>query len=99
MVTQHIGLVGTFSVSYTEPFNLARQFSSLDKLSRGRAGWHVVTSWLEGTAAHFSRDHHIRHGEPSRLAYDYVQVVTGLWDSYKPGAIVRDKRGGVFLLL
>ncbi|BAI94965.1 monooxygenase [Sphingobium sp. TA15] len=97
MVTQHIGLVGTFSVSYTEPFNLARQFASLDKLSRGRAGWNVVTSWLEGTAANFSRDHHIGHGERYRLANEYVQVVKGLWDSYEPGAIVGDKQGGVFL--
>src|SRR3546814_15067330 len=97
MVTQHIRLVCTFSVIYTEPFNLARQFASLDKLSRVRAGWNVVTSWLEGTAANFSRDHHIGHGERYRLANEYVQVVKGLWDSYEPGAIVGDKQGGVFL--
>ncbi|MGK2911090.1 MAG: NtaA/DmoA family FMN-dependent monooxygenase [Sphingobium sp.] len=97
MVTQNIGLVGTFTVSYTEPFNLARQFASLDKLSHGRAGWNVVTSWLEGTAANFSRDHHIGHSDRYRLAAEYVQVVKGLWDSYEPHAIVGDKDGGVFL--
>lgn len=43
-VTEHIGLVGTATVSYTEPYNLARQFASLDHISGGRAGWNVVTS-------------------------------------------------------
>lgn len=97
MVTHNIGLVGTFTVSYTEPFNLARQFASLDKLSHGRAGWNVVTSWLEGTAANFSRDHHLGHSDRYRLADEYVKVVKGLWDSYEPGAIVGDKEAGVFL--
>lgn len=97
MVTKNIGLVGTCTVSYSEPYNLARQFASLDKLSRGRAGWNVVTSWLEGTAANFSRDTHIGHGERYQLAAEYVQVVRGLWDSYEPDAIVGDKVSGVFL--
>ncbi len=42
--TSRIGLVGTLSTSYSEPFTVARQFASLDKLSGGRAGWNVVTS-------------------------------------------------------
>src|SRR6187402_2356017 len=54
-VTQNIGLVATLTVSYSEPFNVARQFSSLDHLSGGRAGWNVVTSWLEGSASNFSK--------------------------------------------
>jgi hypothetical protein len=51
-VTDHIGLVGT-AVTYTEAFNLARQFASLDHISGGRAGWNVVTSWLAGSAANW----------------------------------------------
>ncbi|KXU32684.1 monooxygenase [Sphingobium sp. 22B] len=96
-VTRDIGLVGTFTVSYTEPFNLARQLASLDKLSKGRAGWNVVTSWLDGTAANFGRDHHIDHADRYRLAAEYVAVAKGLWDSYEPGALVGDKANGVFL--
>ncbi len=49
-VTEHLGLVGTVSTSYSEPFTVARQFASLDHLSGGRAGWNVVTSPLEGSA-------------------------------------------------
>lgn len=47
-VTRNLGLVGTLSTSYSEPFTTARQFASLDHLSQGRAGWNVVTSPLEG---------------------------------------------------
>ena len=43
-VTTRLGLVGTLSTSYSEPFTTARQFASLDHLSGGRAGWNVVTS-------------------------------------------------------
>ena len=46
--TKNIGLVGTVTVSYSEPYTVARQFASLDHISHGRAGWNVVTSWLSG---------------------------------------------------
>ena len=48
-VTSTIGLVGTISSSYSEPFNVARQLASIDLISGGRAGWNVVTSPLEGS--------------------------------------------------
>jgi hypothetical protein len=54
--TSHIGLVGTLTTSYWEPYNVARQFGSLDHISRGRAGWNVVTTGLEGAARNYSRD-------------------------------------------
>ncbi|MBK0784870.1 LLM class flavin-dependent oxidoreductase, partial [Escherichia coli O25b:H4-ST131] len=57
-VTDRLGLVGTLSTSYSEPFTTARQFASLDHLSHGRAGWNVVTSPLEGSAKNFSRAQH-----------------------------------------
>ena len=47
--TAHIGLVATVTASYSEPFTVARQFASLDHISGGRAGWNVVTSWLDGS--------------------------------------------------
>ena len=45
MATEHIGLIATASTTYTEPYNLARQFSSLDHISNGRVGWNIVTTW------------------------------------------------------
>ncbi|TWB31446.1 luciferase-like monooxygenase [Nitrospirillum viridazoti] len=61
--TSHIGLVGTLTTSYWEPYNVARQFGSLDNISRGRAGWNVVTTGLEGAARNYGRDHHLDHAE------------------------------------
>src|SRR5215471_4270962 len=50
VATKRIGLIATASTTYTEPFNLARQFASVDHISQGRAAWNIVTSWL-ATAA------------------------------------------------
>ena len=51
--TSHIGLIATASTTYTEPFNLARQFASLDHISGGRIGWNIVTSWMAAAARNF----------------------------------------------
>ncbi|NHN88846.1 LLM class flavin-dependent oxidoreductase [Acetobacter conturbans] len=95
--TDHIGLVGTVSVSYTEPFNVARQFASLDHISHGRAGWNVVTSWLADTAANYGRARHPAHDERYRIAAEHLSVVQGLWDSWEDDALVGDKKSGVFV--
>jgi FMN-dependent oxidoreductase (nitrilotriacetate monooxygenase family) len=95
--TSHIGLVGTLTVSYSEPFNVARQFASLDHISGGRAGWNVVTSWLGDTAANFSKAEHPAHDVRYRIAAEYLDVVQGLWDSWEDDALVGDKDSGVFV--
>jgi FMN-dependent oxidoreductase (nitrilotriacetate monooxygenase family) len=95
--TSHIGLVATLTVSYSEPFNVARQFASLDHLSGGRAGWNVVTSWLGDTAANFSKTEHPAHDVRYRIASEYLDVVQGLWDSWEDDAHVADKESGVFV--
>lgn len=97
-VTSKIGLVGTLSTSYSEPFNVARQFASLDHISNGRAGWNVVTSPLEKTALNFSKtiEEHPDHAKRYRIAAEYLQVAKGLWDSWEDDAFVRNKDTGVF---
>jgi FMN-dependent oxidoreductase (nitrilotriacetate monooxygenase family) len=97
-VTSKIGLVGTLSTSYSEPFNVARQFASLDHISHGRAGWNVVTSPLEKTALNFSKtiEEHPDHSKRYRIAAEYLQVAKGLWDSWEDDAFVRNKETGVF---
>ncbi|NQX65261.1 LLM class flavin-dependent oxidoreductase [Paenibacillus alba] len=95
-VTSQIGLVATLSTSYSEPFTVARQFSSLDHISGGRAGWNVVTSPLEGSANNFGKGEHPSHALRYQIADEYVQVVKGLWDSWEDDAFVRDKQSGVF---
>ncbi|WP_044559481.1 LLM class flavin-dependent oxidoreductase [Azospirillum sp. B4] len=95
--TSRIGLVGTLTTSYWEPYNVARQFASLDTISRGRAAWNVVTTGLEGAARNYGRDHHFDHAERYQRAAEFVSVVQGLWDSYEDDAFPRDKATGVFL--
>ena len=94
--TQHIGLVATITVSYTEPFQVARQLASLDHISGGRAGWNVVTSWLSGTAANHSKAEHPPHAVRYRIAREHVEVVKGLWDSWEDDAFTRNKATGEF---
>jgi FMN-dependent oxidoreductase (nitrilotriacetate monooxygenase family) len=95
-VTSKIGLVGTLSSSYAEPFTVARQFGSLDHISGGRAGWNVVTSPLEGSANNYSKKEHPTHDERYKIAEEFLEVTRGLWDSWEDDAFVRDKEAGVF---
>lgn len=95
-VTSNIGLVGTVSTTYSEPFNIARQFASLDKISNGRAGWNVVTTPLEGTAANFNKGNHPDHSLRYQMADEYLEVAKGLWSSWDAGAFVRNRETGQF---
>jgi FMN-dependent oxidoreductase (nitrilotriacetate monooxygenase family) len=94
--TSRIGLVATVTVSYTEPFQVARQISSLDHISGGRAGWNIVTSWLSGTAENFSKGEHPPHAVRYRIAKEHVSTVKGLWDSWEDDAFTRNKQTGQF---
>lgn len=95
--TSRIGLAGTLTTSFWEPYNVARQFASLDLISRGRAGWNVVTTGLEGAAGNYGREEHFDHALRYARAAEFVDVVQGLWDSYEDDAFPRDKAAGVFL--
>src|SRR5579859_7922510 len=59
--TTHIGLGATVSTSFSEPYNVARIFASIDHISGGRAAWNVVTSSLPKAALNFSREQHLEH--------------------------------------
>jgi FMN-dependent oxidoreductase (nitrilotriacetate monooxygenase family) len=97
VATGHIGLVGTLTTSYNDPYNLARRLASLDLISKGRAGWNVVTTGDAGTAGNYGRDEHYDYATRYGRAFEYLDVVRGLWRSYEDGALVRDRENGVFL--
>lgn len=61
--THYIGLGGTVSTSFSEPYNVARQFASLDHISHGRAAWNVVTSANDYAARNFGHAKLAPHGE------------------------------------
>ncbi|QLF93977.1 LLM class flavin-dependent oxidoreductase [Pseudomonas sp. ABC1] len=96
-VTERIGLVGTMTTSYSEPFTTARQLASLDKISNGRAGWNAVTSALEGVAKNHGHDKLHAHELRYRIAQEYVGVVNGLWDSWEDDAFVRNRETGQYV--
>jgi len=97
VTTSRIGLVGTLTTSYNDPFNIARRLASLDLISKGRAGWNVVTSGDAGTAGNYSRDEHYDYDTRYGRATEYLDVVRGLWRSYEDDALPRDRETGVFL--
>jgi FMN-dependent oxidoreductase (nitrilotriacetate monooxygenase family) len=92
--TRHIGLVGTLTTSYNEPFNVARRLASLDLISKGRAGWNVVTSGDAGTAGNYGRDEHYDYDTRYSRAQEHVKVVQGLWQSWEDDAFTRDRSSG-----
>src|SRR6478736_7860194 len=63
MATSRIGLIATCSTTYTEPYNLARQFASLDHISKGRVGWNIVTTWSAQAGDNFSGIGQVSHEE------------------------------------
>ena len=97
METSKIGLAATLSTTYSDPYTVARQFSSIDHLSGGRAGWNVVTSPLEGSAANYSKPEHPQHDLRYRMADEFLEITKGLWDSWEDDAFIRDKESGVFI--
>lgn len=97
VVTTRIGLVATASTTYDEPFHVARRYASLDHLSKGRAGWNVVTGSNEGDAPNFSAKKHLAKDLRYEKAREFVEVVLGLWDSWADDAFIQDKHSGRYL--
>jgi len=93
--TKHIGLVGTISTSFTEPYNVARQLTGLDNMSNGRAGWNIVTSsdGFQNFGLEEAPDPATRY----RRATEFVDVTRKLWDSWDDGAIIVDRETGEYL--
>ncbi|MFY0614301.1 MAG: LLM class flavin-dependent oxidoreductase [Hyphomicrobiaceae bacterium] len=94
--TQRIGLIATASTTYSEPFNLARQFASIDHMSGGRVGWNIVTSWSSAAAGNFGDTTQVSHAERYARAEEFLAVVKDLWNSWADDAIVDDRVSGEY---
>jgi FMN-dependent oxidoreductase (nitrilotriacetate monooxygenase family) len=94
--TRHIGLACTQTTTYEEPYSLARRFATLDLISGGRAAWNVITSGNPTEAQNFGRDVHADKVDRYKRAREFVQVVSGLWDSWDDDAFIRDRDSGIF---
>ncbi|MET3924178.1 NtaA/DmoA family FMN-dependent monooxygenase [Devosia sp. 2618] len=96
-VTQRIGLIGTASTTFDHPFHLARRFASLDHVTRGRAGWDIVTSSNPLEAYNFGLYTMPDHAERHARAADVTQAAIALWDSWHSDARIAEKQSGRYL--
>ncbi|MFG2819258.1 NtaA/DmoA family FMN-dependent monooxygenase [Kitasatospora sp. NPDC048365] len=96
-VTDRLGLAGTVNSTFNEPYEVARQFASLDHLSDGRAAWNVVTSWDEFTGENFRRGGFLAQEDRYERARQFLTAARGLFDSWRGDEILADRQSGAFL--
>ncbi|HMG64504.1 MAG TPA: NtaA/DmoA family FMN-dependent monooxygenase, partial [Streptosporangiaceae bacterium] len=96
-VTSHLGLAGTINSTFNEPYEVARQFASLDHLSGGRAAWNVVTSWDAFTGENFRRGGFLAQDQRYDRARTFLATASELFDSWRGDEIAADRDSGVFL--
>ncbi len=97
-VTERLGLAGTVSATFNEPYELARRFASLDHLSGGRAAWNVVTTSDAFTGENFRRGGFLDRADRYTRAAEFLATARELWDSRPAGEPSRrvDHRGRHF---
>ncbi len=96
MATSRIGLGGTCSTTYYEPFHVARAFATLDLMIGGRAAWNVVTSLNDSEAANFGQGQHLEHDLRYDRADEFIEVVLGHWSSWADDALIVDQARRIF---
>jgi len=96
VATSRVGLIATASTTYTEPFNLARQFASIDHISNGRAAWNIVTSWLASAADNYGGTGRVSHADRYARGEEFMAVVNELWDSWGADAVIDDRASGFY---
>jgi FMN-dependent oxidoreductase (nitrilotriacetate monooxygenase family) len=96
-VTDRLGLAGTINSTFNEPYEVARQFASLDHLSGGRAAWNVVTSWDAFTGENFRRAGFLAQDQRYDRARTFLATTWELFDSWRDDEIIADQDAGVFL--
>jgi FMN-dependent oxidoreductase (nitrilotriacetate monooxygenase family) len=97
-VTKHLTFGVTCSLTYEQPYLLARRFSTLDHLTGGRVGWNIVTSYSESAARNLGRVEQLNHDERYELADEYMDVVYKLWESsFEEDAVVHDAASATYV--
>lgn len=96
-VTDRLGLTGTINSTFNEPYEVARQFATLDHLSEGRAAWNVVTSWDAFTGENFRRGGFLPREDRYSRAQEFLATATELFDSWDGSEIAADAGSGTFL--
>lgn len=96
--TTHLGFGITASVTYEQPYLLARRFATLDHLTNGRIAWNIVTSYQDSAARNLGLEGQIPHDERYDRADEFMEVMYKLFEhSFDDGAVAADRESGVFV--
>jgi FMN-dependent oxidoreductase (nitrilotriacetate monooxygenase family) len=95
--TTRLGIVPTLSTFAYHPYLTARIVGTLDQISGGRAGWNMVTGSSDFSAQNFGLDKLPEHDTRYEMAAEYIDIVTQLWESWEPGAIVADHASKILI--
>jgi len=95
--TSRLGIVTTLNITEYPPYLLARLISTLDHVSKGRAGWNMVTGSSDRAAQNYGHEGQPPHDLRYEMAEEYTQLVRALWDSWEPDSMVVDREAGVFV--
>ena len=95
--TKHIGLVGTIATTFSYPYTAARLGTTLDHLTNGRIGLNVVTASSHRSAQNYGLEKHVEHDKRYEMAAEWMELCDRLWESWAPGALVRDEASGTYV--
>ncbi|KFA62640.1 hypothetical protein S40285_08028 [Stachybotrys chlorohalonatus IBT 40285] len=95
-VTENVSFAVTQSTTYSNPYVLARQYSTMDHITDGRCAWNIVTSFTKSSADALGHESTVPHDERYAIADEFMDVVYKLWESsWAPDSVVLDKTTGV----
>jgi len=95
-VTTHIGFIATQTTTYNHPYTIARTFSSLDHVTRGRIGLNLVTTMSDAAPPNFGEKALPSHADRYGRAAEFAKVLIALWDSWEDEALIGDRETGRF---
>lgn len=93
-VTERLGFVTTMSMTYNHPFHTARMMASLDHVTRGRVAFNAVVSGFPQEAQNYGYDTTPDHAWRYRRATEFQEVLTKLFNSVEPDAMLWDRESG-----
>jgi FMN-dependent oxidoreductase (nitrilotriacetate monooxygenase family) len=92
-VTENLGFGVTATLTYERPYLLARRFSTLDHLTKGRMAWNIVTGILDSGAKGAGQGGLTDHDQRYAAAEEFLEVVYALWEgSWADDALTRDRQ-------
>ncbi|QRI78039.1 MULTISPECIES: NtaA/DmoA family FMN-dependent monooxygenase [Rhodococcus] len=87
--TERVGLIATASTTFNDPVELASRILTLDHVSRGRAGWNLVTTRDDRSAANFGLSRVVPRSERYDRGAEFAELVQRLWSAAGTGETVR----------